>query len=303
MDPKRRFVKLKTKEVSLVDTPAIEVEFAVIKNDDTEDDDMAGAASATEQTTDDAQRVPVEVDGGEAVVDALKHVNAIVERIENIAKGANTQTEPAAEPATEEKPEETETEKALTVQGLLEAAGLKDDVLKSALASVEKAGHKADSQIGSGAKAEETTTEKADEEPAEDEDPPMTLQSFADTVQKAARFTPGRVQKLKEAADILKLIIEGIAPNQSPATRVPTVGQHSEGNATRAALAGADPQPVMKASDTIEALKGLTGVLKALDERVESIEKARNGSNSADEEADTSESDADVKKTLWTGVL
>ena len=70
-EAKRRFVGLDTEEVSLVDTPANEVEFLVVKN--TEDPSMGATAKVEKEV------VPVEVDGDENVTKALAHVSGIVD--------------------------------------------------------------------------------------------------------------------------------------------------------------------------------------------------------------------------------
>ena len=77
--PKRRFLKLNVGEVSLVDSPANEVEFLVTKN---LEEQVMGEQHET------AERVVVEQPaGGESdVATVLKHVNAIVENIATVVK-------------------------------------------------------------------------------------------------------------------------------------------------------------------------------------------------------------------------
>ena len=81
---KRRFLGLKTGEVSLVDEGAVEEPFHVVKNKAQGEKDMTtAAAQATDN--DDAARVPVEAEGGgEAVAKAPEHVQAIVSDIAKV---------------------------------------------------------------------------------------------------------------------------------------------------------------------------------------------------------------------------
>lgn len=317
LEAKRRFTKLDTGEVSLVDTPAVK-EFAVVKNDDNPEDNDMTVEATKETATGDAESVQVDVDGGEAVAKALEHVNAIVGRIENIVKsGANGSGGDGDKTKTEDttkSDDDADVDKAASIEAVLEKAGLKGDAMKSALANLTKAGFDPKKPFP-GAKAKDkakdkaadeddkTKTTKSDDTPNEN-DTPLTMDGLVDAVQKAAAFTPSRVAKLKEAADILKLVLEAIAPNATPATRVPGVGTHPNPSKVNE-LADPQTEPVIKDEGIVTAIKSLTDLIGKLGERVEGIEKARNGTNSADENGDTNDSSdtVDTEKALWKGVL
>lgn len=303
---KRRFVGLDTEEVSLVDTPANEVEFLVTKNQ--EDEDMGAQAAQT--TNDDAVRVPVEVEGGEAVAKALEHVNGIVDKISTMVQ-ASKAGEPADDADATDDTEATDdgdtvdTEKA-TLKGVLAAMGMSGDDMKKAMDKLKKAGFDPNMKFPSAkAPVSKAAVDDADADEAivDEDDQPLT---FA-TLQKAARFTPSRISKIQEAVDALKLVLEAIAPNMSPGTRTPGVESHSNPNTTRRALAGQDKKPVMKSADggeLAEVLKSLGTAVGKLDERLASIEKTRTPTNSVEDDADASDSDAvTTEKSIWSGLL
>lgn len=300
----------------MVDAPANEKEFAVIKKKLLEEKNMAEAATQ-DTTSDDAQRVAVDVDSGEFVAKALESVNEIVGRIESITKSAAK-----AEGKTDDtSTDDVDVDKAdESIQSVLEKAGLKGDAMKAAVDNLTKAGFdpkkpfpgakSSDKKKAEDKKAEDDakkkTTKAADDasDDASDDDAstddaidntPLTMDGLVDAVAKAAAFTPARVAKLKEAADILKLVLEAIAPNATPKTRVPAVDQHSLGNAT-AVLTKADEQ-------VLKAIKNLGGLVEGLGERVEGIEKARNASNSVDDDGDTDKGTVDTEKAIWKGIL
>jgi len=295
---KRRFVGLDTGEVSLVDTPANEVEFLVTKNQ--EDEDMGAQAA---QTNDDAVRVPVEVGDGEAVAKAMEHVNGIVANIMTMVAQKNAGNADDGDTDSTEDGDDVDTEKA-TLKGVLAAMGMSGDDMKKAMDKLKKAGFDPNMKFPSAkAPVAKAADGEGDEEEAlvDEDDQPLT---FA-TLQKAARFTPSRVAKIQEAVDALKLILEAIGQGQSPMTRTPGVESHPNPNTTRG-LAGAEKKPVMKSADgeLAPVLKALGDAVGKLDERLASIEKARQGSNSVEDDADAPDSDSvKTEKSIWSGVL
>lgn len=301
---KRRFVGLDTDEVSLVDTPANEVEFLVTKN---QEDEEMGAAQAAQTTNDSPVRVPVEVSDGEAVAKAMEHVNGIVGNIMKlVAKNA-----PKSDEATEtsETTEVVDAEKA-TIKSVLAAMGLTGKAMDEAMAKLKKAGFDGNMKFPS-AKAPVTKAAGDDEESTETEEQVVSVDDMPLTIgaiQKAAAFTPTRITQLKTAVDTLKLILESIGVGQAPATRVPGVQTHPNTSQVND-LAAPKKAPVMKSADgntneLLDVLKSLGGAVEKLGERVESIEKARQGSNSVEDDANTNDTDnVQTKKSIWSGVL
>lgn len=288
-----------------------------------------GAAAESQPAADDAQRIQVEVpDGGAEVAKALEHVDGIVQGIIKALPQQPQANDGGEADVTKDGGEaDTDTEKAVDVEktpfkvggagrklimGQLKKAGLEGDALEKATEEMAKQMAK---QFEAGkkppfAKGAET---KKDEEPegvqknADGEDAPLTMDMFAEAVLKAKQFTPGRIAKLKEALDILKLVIESVQPNMSPATRTP--GNNSFGASGVRDLTSPSKQPVVKSEDAVaEALKGVADVLKSLggnveklNERVEAIEKVKTPSNSIEDDGGTE--DNKVEKGFWSGVL
>lgn len=277
--PKRRFVDLQVDEVSLVDTPANEIPFLVTKNH-TEDDDMTvkSAPATEEQTTKGAEAVPVtqtETAAPEAVQKALDAVNSIVAKVASLVEKAA----PAAPAAAGDKPaEEKPTEKA-----------------------AEKP---AEAAPATAAAAVATVTKSAEE----------LMVELSETIQKGARLTPARVEQIKQAIDTLKLVIEGVAQGTSPSTNTPQAANVPSGIQSQL---GANEKPVIKAGDVdvaegfaklTKAIEGLTESLtksvetqKALEQRVEQIEKAKPAPSGEGEQG----TNTTTKKStgMWTGIL
>lgn len=315
--PKRRFLKLDTNEVSLVDVPANEVPFLVTKNQDQmENEDMS--AQAGNQNV-DGESVQVQVDGSESSVQkAIEHVNSIVENITKVVTEKNQGAEEGNEQPNAQSADSGDTqnvEKA-SIKSVLSALGMSGDDMKKACEKLKAAGFNPNQKLpsaqppvkkdasGEDSDEGETDTQKSDTDPIV-QDQPLTMQSLAEAVQKAAAFTPGRIQQLQAAQEILKLVLEAVAPNATPKTKVPGVETHSNSSAV-GDLSKPKKKPVMKNADDnnelVSTLKSLADGVKALTERVENIEKTRNASNSVEEDGDT---DTNIQKStnLWTNLL
>lgn len=144
---------------------------------------------------------------------------------------------------------------------------------------------------------------------------PLTADSFLDMVEKAKRFTPERIKQLKAAVDTLKLVLEGVEPGGNPKNSLPDGGQF--GASGISSLSSPEKRPVVKSADEVlpaivETLKGLEStlkeafgeqskVVKGLQDKIETIEKTRNPSNSVDGDGGTDTET--TKKGLWAGVL
>lgn len=306
----RRFLKLDTNEVSLVDVPANEVPFLVTKNKELENEDMS--AQAGNQNTDEG-RVEVQVDGDSAVQKAIEHVNSIVD---NITKVVTEKTKSASDSDQSVDSGDTQDVSKATIKSVLSALGMKGDDMKKACDKLKAAGFNSDQKFpsaqppvkkdASGDSDEgEADTKKSDTDPIV-EDQPLTMQGLVDAVSKAAAFTPGRIKQLQDAQDILKLVLEAVAPGAVPKTKVPGVESHSNPSAV-SDLSQPKKKPVMKSADgendeLVSTLKSLADGVKNLTERVESIEKTRNASNSVEEDGDT-DTNTQKNQGLWNGLL
>lgn len=288
-DAKRRFVELDTEEVSLVDSPANEVEFLVKKNQE----DRMGAQA---EQNDEAVRVASPAGDGEHVAKAVEHVNSIIDKI---TKMVPTQKAEEPEETKTAKAEEEEATETPTLKSVLSMLGLKGEAMEAAVSKLKGAGLDADMAFPS-AQEPVAKAEEAEETEEVNEDTPLTIGAL----QKAAAFTPGRTKKLEEAYEALKLVLEAIGVGQSPSTKAPTVESHGNPSGVNA-LAAPKRRPVMKSEeepDFVEAIKSLATAVGSLTERVESVEKAREASNSVEDEGTT---DSNVKKSsgMWSGIL
>jgi hypothetical protein len=315
---KRRFVGLDTEEVSLVDTPANEVDFLVIKNQE----GLGMGATAKKQP----EAVELEVtEGGDAnVTKALEHVNGIVTKLAGLVAVKKETKAPAdgdapADDDADEDAEETTT-KAVTMESVFEEAGLDAKTTKVLVEKLKKAfpfppkkpgkgkpdAASADGEDGGDEK--KTKKNKADDKLTEVlAEEPLTMAGLALAVQKAAAFTPQRIKALQSAQDILKLVLESVAPMASPDANVPVVETHGNPSSVTD-LTKPNKKPTMtgttKSVDDaiVTTLKGLAEAVGGLVERVEKIEKVRGASNSAEPDGAT---DTVTKKasSIWSGVL
>jgi hypothetical protein len=286
---------LNVDEVSVVDSPANEVEFLVTKN--MEDSDMAGKAS------DDAERVAVEQPAAdEAVSKALEHVSNIVE---NVAKAfglpaAKPEGAPAVTPvavATEEG-----VEKAMTMKDLMKAMGMKDD--EETEKKLKAAGFDPSQKFPT-AKPPVAKTTKALE--AEE---PFTMAGFTDLITKAKKFTPGRVEKLRQAAEVLKGLLEeideipqGTMPGVSPggSTQFGASGVKDLTSGATVMKSSTDPAILAALTDLATIVKSIKDDHIALKGEVEAVSKARPASESLEGAGGTESKVA--KSALWSGVL
>lgn len=296
-DAKRRFLALKVDEVSLVDSPANEQEFIVIKRLATEETTTMGAAAIQQPapagapaaaeanvakvaegqtTTTNPEAVPVQVE--KAADETSAKVLAQVEKLtEMIAKGFA----PSA-------PVESDVEKANKkakakeeMQKKLEGAGLKGVALEKA--------------VDAALAAEEAPTAKAAEpaEGAADEGEAVskTLEALAEVIQKAKTFTPKREKAMKTLMEDLQKLLSDMS--SAPATQAPA-----------SIVPGSGLSDIKKALEEVVATmkEHVTTTTKALAERVESIEKTRNPSQSVEPAAAPAKT-TETKKSLWSGVL
>ena len=175
-DTKRRFVELKVNEISLVDIPANEKEFAVIKR----------LQEETKMTVkkEEVEKVKVEVEEpkDDAVEKALEKVTDLVGDL--VSKSSEEKAEEKAEEKTEEKTEDKTEEK-------------EED--KTEEKEEEKTEEKEEEK-------EEEKTEEKEEEKTEDKTEEPT--------NKAKRFTPARMKTLETAIQFLQDLVSDLTPLQ-----------------------------------------------------------------------------------------
>jgi hypothetical protein len=333
--PVRRFVELNVDEVSLVDSPANEEEFAVIKSLTAQEDDMADDKSkeagteeetteesepkTEEETTDDgAEKVEVEADkpDDEGVAKAMAQVVSLVEGIAKAA-GADAASEEENDDAEEEETEKGAMFGASGIRELMEKtlkkAGMKGDALKAAMDEFDKATKKVfmpgavpSPKIPPSKKpkkpgeapvyAEKSADADADdvaEEEMEDE-VAKTLDVIEGAIQKAKRFTPKREEALKTVVAQLSTLLKELT------------------GSSKATLPGGTQFGASGISDLTVAVKKLAeafgkhseesaATTKALQEKVETIEKERQPSTSID--GDDTDKEEETEKSFWQGLL
>lgn len=236
------------------------------------------------------------------VAKALQHVDSIVNRIVKAIGAPVSNAAPVAPVQTPAVPAVANVEKALTCEDVVKATnpGLAGADLESAIVNFEKAtGFKrGEAFAGKKEEPEKSKTKKAAEPELEvDDDEPvaLTLDSLASVITKAKVFTPGRVAELKKVQETLKLLLDGIEPGTSPATKTPAIRTHANTNHTAVLTKSLEPE-------LVETLKNLAAGFEKMNERIESIEKARPAGNSLPETT-TEGTKAPVQKAFWSGVL
>lgn len=324
IEAKREFMDLEVNELSVVDSPANEEEFIVIKCKHQEGQDMA---DKKEEVTKDAgkpvaegsatpddngvkvEKVAVDVEKAEndAVVEAMSKVQKTVE---GIAKqlGMDAEDTPAEKPSPRD-----------VVKKQLEAAGLDEEQVKKSLSEydaaagepVEKAGKKK-------AAMEEEEMEKpnpfakkvkkteGDADVEKSEDPALdALSQLEEAIAKAKRFTPQREETLKNAVEELQKLLAALQPQApkyatTPKNNLPSTASAGEANLTAVtkALEGLS-ETIQKSLETIQEGQ------KSLSARVEDIEKARQPSKAVGEDGTDGVETVETEKakSLWGGIL
>lgn len=307
--PKRRFLKLKTGEVSLVDSPANEVEFLVTKN---LEENVMGEQHGSGA---EAERVEVEAGSGESdVAEVMKHVNAIVTNIATIAKAAapaapavaSAPAITAALGATEAADDDEDETVEKSIAAALKAAGIEptDEQMKK----MKAAGFDPSQKFPTAKKPAEKTT-KAKAEPtaaAAVEETALTIEGLSELIQKAKKMTPTRVAQLKSAVEALKGLLEEIdtVPQGTNPGVSPSGGQQfgASGIKVLTEKAAGEPSELMKAVlELSNVVKSLAEGQKVVTEKVEAIEKARPASASLEAQGGTDTKVA--KSALWSGIL
>jgi hypothetical protein len=261
--PKRRFLELSVDEVSIVDSPANEEHFIVIKN--LQEVNMSGEKN--EEVTqdvvknDDAQQNPekisVEVDKAtdEAVAKAMEQV---ADLINNISKSFDNVGEKADGDEQVSKKKEEEEEKT---------------------------------------KAEVQTDENV--EKADDNIREVATDAVYEAIEKAKRFTPKREAALKAAIETLnklakELSMQEIPVGSSPSTSTPSGAMFGSSSITKSM-----DEFITKLSQGMEKIVETT---KGLSDRMEKIEKMATPSKSVEGDGET-DSKVEKNQNFWKGVI
>lgn len=267
--------------------------------------------------------VPVEVEGDDDgdVTKALSHVNAIVEKIAGIvgtkkeskAPVEGDEPKPGDTDGDTEKDDDTEPTEADTakasMKAVLEKCGMDAAMVKTVVSKLKAAGFSGGAPpFGKKPKGkEEDDTADKTSKNVDDANAPLTMATLASAVSKAAAFTPARIKALQDAQDILKLVLEAVAPGTSPDSKVPVVQTHGNpSSVSDLTKPNTKPSvPTMKSEggdELVTTLKSLADAVGGLLTRVEVIEKTRPASNSADPEGAT-DTGAKKSRSIWGGVL
>lgn len=299
---KQRFLDLDVEEISVVDKPAIEVEFLVTKRMEEksmEIQDQDATVTETEKNTDGAGVVPVDAPASNNDAAVNKALENVASMVENIAKAAGVKlgekTEEVKKETSDESTEETEKAKSApaatpaTLRALyqkqLKAAGVSGEALEKAMSEFDKA--KFPMQ-------EEKKTTKSDD--SDDVQAIKAMEALEQAISKAKSFTPGRVAQLKSVVEQLQKLLAGvmeIPQGASPKTSTPGVGMHSNMSAV---------QQLTKSMEGLtEAVNKSIQTQADLATRVEAIEKARAPSTALENEGNSTTTE--TKKGFWEGVL
>ncbi len=162
------------------------------------------------------------------------------------------------------------------------------------------------------AEEEKKPVEKSEEKPVEKKTEEVVksaedaLNELGDSIKKAARLTPARIEKIREAMETLKLVIEGVEQGTSPSTKTPD----GSFGASQVKPTGTEPKPVVKSEGgdafdrIVKALEGLGDEVKkaigGLTERVDNIEKAKPAPAGEGEQGTQTKT---VSKSMWGGVI
>lgn len=274
-EAKQRFVDLVVDEVSLVDSPANEQMFAVIKNLTKEIDEM-GSETKTNVENTDVEKISVDVEKSNdiAVAKAMEQVTNMISNISKAVGSINPQNSKTSEKESEEK-ESPNVEKN------------KDEAVKKE--SKEK-------------ESKSTSETQTDVEKNEDEEATeKALTALFSAVEKAKRFTPKREAAFKAALSALTNLAKELGMMEIPVGASPST---STPKGTQFGASSISTSKALKemAAKIETAIEEIQSTQKNIGERIESIEKAKRPSNSVSGDGGT-DSEVPVTKNFWAGVL
>jgi hypothetical protein len=264
-EAKERLTKIRVGEVSVVDSPAIEEEFVIIKRlqEDKMDVKEKEIQKKEDQSTEgEIEKVEIEVPD---VVGAV--MDKVTELIDEVKKTSD-----------DEDDEEKSSKKEKT-EGEVEK-GSKD-------------GEEAKSDEDDDEDDKENKVKKNDEGKEVD-----VLEALEGIVQKARRFTPKREEMLKTSINDLQTLLSEISPQEEASAQTE---EGVEKKVEKKAEEGKLDKVVKAVGELADMFKEQFGTVN---KRIDKIEKRREPSSSIDDDKDTVKSEEKVeKRSLWSGVL
>lgn len=280
-EAKQRFLDLVVEEVSIVDSPANECNYVVVKNLQ-EDGDMANTNTQQNAALDSSQAasantipVNVESENNTEVIKAMQQVTAMVTSIAKSLEGAKN-------PDNAEN-DETKTEKSAATPTATTAVPTATTAAPTAAPE------------GDGVKTKKNATAQSQEQSPSDafED---TLKALGAVVEKAKRFTPKREAALKEIVDKLMALSKEMGMEEIPVGQSPTASLPSSASYGGTAISKSLEELTKVVKTLSESMQETT---KSLGDRLAKVENIRQPSQGEGDDNSTTK----VEKSMWAGIL
>lgn len=327
-EAQQRFVALDVGEVSLVDSPANEKEFAVVKSLNLEED-MADTATEVTKSGDNVETVTLSEAkaANEAVEKAMEHVTSLVENIAKLAQPQPDETDDVSKAEGGEAADD-DVEKGLTkeqkemrgqmrqkLEKQMAGCGMKGDMLKKAvdvamrtlagqgafmpgpdtkkpMKDTSKSTDGAEGDGGEAAEVSKSESQAIDQQAIIQE----TIKQISQGLQGAqALSAPDAQAALKAAVETLSNLLKQVSMQDVPTGAMPKNTLPSN------AMYGASG--IKEITKALEGLKSTLGELqetqKALSGRLEDIEKTRQPDTSGGNDT----TPVTKSKSIWRGVL
>lgn len=265
-EAKQRFLELSVDEVSVVDSPANESDFVVIKSLNTHKEvgEMANKQNVNKDASQVAEQVPVEVEAPDtdAVSKALTQVTDLVANIAKATGAAPAAPEIETPAAPGDGTSKQSTEKSESAPADDAQPAMDEDMLNEA---VSKA-----------------------------------VEGVFQGLQKARTFTPKREEALKAAIEQLNDLAKELGMTKIPVGQSPPVSTPSG-----ASFGASGVQQLTKALEGVQSVvQSMQDAAKSLGDRLEAVEKTRNPSVAAPSDSNDGDDDeVSTEKSLWKGVL
>lgn len=287
-EAKQRFLALDVVEVSVVDTPANEVEFLVVKRMNQETKMSAENAPTTV--------TQAQVDVAKGLEAAMANVATLVENIAKQATASNAATEEAADVAADaavEKSSKGKGEVRKNYRTTLKSAGITGEQYRAALKAFDST-LTPDSPETKVAEVAPVTKAAAPVADGAITDALTQIATLTETVQKAKTLTPSRAEAFQTALATLKGLLEEmiqIPQGTMPATNTPAIST-SPGSTVNLTKALEDLTSLVT-----KTLEGQQDVAK----RLEIVEKTRGTGNAIPN--DETGKPVEKKVSLWGNVI